>query len=57
MKSYRYVREDGSFVPGLPKEVTDEKAKERGIYDLLMKAVKAGLYEEVKPKKKEPKEE
>ena len=57
MKIYRYVRDDGSFVPGLPKEVTDEKAKERGIYDLLMDAVKAGLYEEVKPKKKEAKEE
>jgi hypothetical protein len=56
MKIYRYVRDDGSFVPGLPKEVTDEKAKERGIYDLLMDAVKAGLYEEVKPKKKEAKE-
>jgi hypothetical protein len=57
MKSYRYVRDDGSFVPGLPKEVTEERAKERGIYDLLMKAVEAGLYKEIKPKKKEAKEE
>ena len=56
MKIYRYVRDDGSFVPGLPKEVTDEEAKRRGIHDLLMKAVEAGLYKEVKPKRSEAKE-
>jgi hypothetical protein len=57
MIKYRYVRDDGGFVPGLPKEITDEEAKERGVHDLLMDAVKCGLYEEVKPKKPKAKEE
>ena len=56
MKKYRYARGDGGFVPGLPKEVTDKEAKERGVYELLMDCVKRGFYKEVKPRKSKAKE-
>ena len=56
MAKYIYDRKDGGFVPGLPKEVTDEEAKERGVYELLMDCVKRGFYKEVKSKKPKAKE-
>lgn len=55
-KLYRYARDDGGFVPGLPKEVTEEEAKRRGVYDLLMDCVKRGFYKVVKPKRSKAKE-
>lgn len=56
MAKYRYAKDDGGFVPGLPQVVSDEEAKARGVHDLLKDCVKRGLYEEVKPKKSKAKE-
>jgi len=48
-KRYRYVGA-GLGVPGLPHELTEEEAKAAGLEHLLADALKAGTYEEVKPK-------
>jgi len=48
-KRYHYVGA-GLGVPGLPHEISDEEAKSAGLEQLLADALKAGTYEEVKPK-------
>ena len=48
-KRYRYVGA-GLGVPGLPHEISDEEATASGVVQLLADALKAGTYEEVKPK-------
>lgn len=55
---YKFVGE-GSGVPGLPHEITDDEALERGITDLLKAAIANGNYKpdeetartELKPKR------
>ena len=48
-KRYRYVGA-GLGVPGLPHELSGDEADELGVSDILAEALKAGIYEEVKPK-------
>jgi hypothetical protein len=50
--SKKYKINGKGFVPGLPRELTDEEAKELGVEELLAACVKAKLYREVKPKAK-----
>lgn len=44
--NYRYIG-DGSGVPGLPHEITDEEATAQGLTELLQAAVQNGNYREV----------
>lgn len=39
-----YTRQDDG-IPGLPKEITDEEAEERGLTGLLKDAIAAGAYQ------------
>ncbi len=43
MTIYKYIG-DGAGIPGLPHEITDEEAAERGLSALLQDAIKAGAY-------------
>jgi hypothetical protein len=51
-KKYRYAGKAGGFVPGLPQEIDENEAKERGLDKLLAECIAAGLYKEKKPAKK-----
>lgn len=48
MKTFIFIG-PGRCVPGLPHKITDARATELSVEKLLAEAVKAGLYEEVKP--------
>lgn len=54
-KQYKYVG-NGEGIPGLPHEVDEDKAASRGVLDLLLAAVQAGQYVEVKPAKEAAKD-
>jgi hypothetical protein len=43
MKKYKYVG-DGTGVPGLPNEVSDDQAAELGVLDILNAAIENGSY-------------
>ncbi len=44
MITYRYVG-NGLGVPGLPHEISDEEARQRGLLELLQQAVQSGMYQ------------
>ena len=35
---------DGAGVPGLPHEISEEDARERGLLEQLLEAIRAGVY-------------
>jgi hypothetical protein len=41
---------EGAGVPGLPHEINDQEADERGLRDLLQAAIEAGNYTEADSK-------